>query len=590
MPGSVEWIIHQQAIHQPGFKMSEHEVSKLSLRDDGESVKRKLFVCLLRGSDESGDGSEQCPFATLIHAINANGGLANLPAIHFMVRKTDDEGFQEAAKAAMKKAVNAIEIAERKKANKAGKAEQQDSVAAEADLPELPPAHPSGAPLKTVKIRDLLSCPKDHVAERFTVNGWAHAIRQQGKSLLFVTLRDGTGYLQCILQGAVAKCQAARRLTRESTVSLSGKLQPVPEGQTAPGGHELIVDDWAPVHVAPSGDDAFETRINEEASPDALFNLRHLVLRWDKPAMIMRLRAALLRAFRDHYDSCGYVEVTPPCLVQSQCEGGSTLFHLDYYGEPAYLTQSSQLYLETVIPVVGDTYCIQSSFRAEASRTRRHLSEFTHIEAECPFITYEQLLDRLELLICDVLDRFMNGPQGELFRAFNPSFVPPKRPFRRMAYTDAIAWLNERGIVKEEDGKPFVFGDDIPEKPERFMTDSIGEPILLCRFPASLKSFYMFRDPKDPLLTESVDVLMPGVGEIVGGSMRTWSEEDLMAGFKREGLSPDPYYWYIDQRKYGSCPHGGYGLGFERFLTWCLGQEHIREVCLYPRYMKRCTP
>lgn len=563
----------------------EQEMSQLS-------TKTKVYVCLLKGSDETGNGSEQAPFGSLLHAMTVSGGLPTVDTHLFLVRKSEEDGFQEAAKTAIKKAINALEIAERKKANKASKAsEPQTTAAASEDLPELPQVDGSlGLPKQTAKIIQLHRQPKNYITERVTVKGWVHAIRQQGKSLLFVTIRDGTGYLQCILQGATARCQVARRLTRESTVSFHGLLKAVPEGQSAPGGHELLVDDWSPIHLAPSGDDAFETRINDEASPDALFNQRHLVLRWEKPASLMRLRAAILKAFRQHFDEFGYVEVTPPCLVQSQCEGGSTLFHLNYYGEPAYLTQSSQLYLETAIPALGDTYCIQSSFRAEASRTRRHLSEFTHIEAECPFITFDDLLGRLEMLVCDVLERLVNGPDGELFKAVNPNFKMPQRPFRRMQYVDAIAWLNERGIVKEEDGKPFEFGDDIPEKPERFMTDTIGVPMFLCRFPASLKSFYMIRDPQDTRLTESCDLLMPGVGEIVGGSMRIWEEKELLAGFAREGLSTDPYYWYIDQRRYGACPHGGYGLGLERFMAWCLGQDHVRDMCLYPRYMKRCTP
>lgn len=593
-------IIHAR-VYQRGhtlaraYTMSDsatiQKISELSVSGDRTAI----FVCLVKGSDEHGDGSEARPFASLVHAISASGGIAANPrgqmaappGCLFMLRKTEADGFQEAAKTALKKAVGTLEIAGRKTAKTVAPAAQ----AAPKPDEDRPEACQTGLekPSVAAKIRQI-HAKATPAGERVTVKGWVNAVRQQGKSMVFLTLRDGTGYLQCLLEGAVTRCQAARRLTRESAVCLHGSLRPVPSGQTAPGGHELAVDDWSVIHLAPSGDDAFETQINAEAGPDALFDQRHLVLRWDKPSMLMRLRAAVLRAFRSHFDAQGYVEVTPPCLVQSQCEGGSTLFHLDYYGEPAYLTQSSQLYLETVIPSIGDAYCIQSSFRAEASRTRRHLSEFTHVEAECPFITFDDLLSRLELIVVDVLARLVAGPDGQLVKIVNPDFAIPKRPFRRMQYVDAIAWLNERGVVKEEDGTPFEFGDDIPEKPERFMTDTIGEPIFLCRFPASLKSFYMYRDPRDPRLTESCDLLMPGVGEIVGGSMRMWDEAELLAGLEREGLSAEMYYWYTDQRKYGSCPHGGYGLGLERFMAWCLGQDHVRDMCLYPRYMKRCTP
>lgn len=253
------------------------------------------------------------------------------------------------------------------------------------------------------------------------------------------------------------------------------------------------------------------------------------------------------------------------------------------------MTQSSQLYLETAIAAFGDVYCIAPSFRAERSKTRRHLSEYTHIEAECPFITFEDLLALLEDLVCSVVQRVWDDPvHGPLLRELHPSFQPPKRPFKRMDYVDAIAWLNEHNVMKEEDGQPFVIGDDIPEKPERFMTDTIGQPILLCKFQAQMKAFYVQRTADG--FSESCDLLMPGVGEIIGSSMRCWSYDALMEGFKHEGLDPAPYYWYTDQRLYGSMPHGGYGMGLERFLVWCLGRDNVKEVCLYPRYMGRCTP
>jgi asparaginyl-tRNA synthetase len=242
-------------------------------------------------------------------------------------------------------------------------------------------------------------------------------------------------------------------------------------------------------------------------------------------------------------------KVSPPALVQTQVEGGATLFKFEYYGADAFLTQSSQLYLETCLPSMGNVYCIEKSFRAEKSLTRRHLSEFTHIESELDFITFDDLQSHIEHMICRVLELIMADPAiaGKI-KSLNPEFKIPERPFLRMKYADAIQWLGENGILKE-DGNPHTFGDDIAEAAERQMTDIINKPIFLTHFPVAIKAFYMQRDQADPRVTESLDCLMPGVGEIVGGSMRLDDYEALMAAFKREGIDPEPYYWYTDQRK-----------------------------------------
>ncbi|KAF4003712.1 tRNA synthetases class II (D, K and N) family protein [Saccharomyces cerevisiae] len=280
----------------------------------------------------------------------------------------------------------------------------------------------------------------------------------------------------------------------------------------------------------------------------------------------MKVRAALLKSVRRVYDEEHLTEVTPPCMVQTQVEGGSTLFKMNYYGEEAYLTQSSQLYLETCLASLGDVYTIQESFRAEKSHTRRHLSEYTHIEAELAFLTFDDLLQHIETLIVKSVQYVLEDPiAGPLVKQLNPNFKAPKAPFMRLQYKDAITWLNEHDI-KNEEGEDFNL---IPSRNQVFLHERCSD---------------------DPRVTESVDVLMPNVGEITGGSMRIDDMDELMAGFKREGIDTDAYYWFIDQRKYGTCPHGGYGIGTERILAWLCDRFTVRDCSLYPRFSGRCKP
>ncbi|KAL5004047.1 hypothetical protein ScPMuIL_017503 [Solemya velum] len=560
-------------------------MAQITLTEQMEGITmRELYTSDSKGSDETGDGSEEKPFKTLLQAMRHHGSEP-FPTL-YVEGKEGDEKWVSAAKSQLKK-IHKIWTRENHKAADRLKKETEDAERREKNLEEAQKIKieedPSLPKPKTIK----LSASVENREVRVKIYGWVHRLRRQGKNLMFVILRDGTGFLQCVFNDKLCQTYEALLLSTEASICVYGKIEALPEGKSAPDDHELTVDYWELVGESPAG--GADNLLNEEAHVDVQLDNRHMMIRGENTSRVLKMRSVVMQCFRDHYFNRGYCEVTPPTLVQCQVEGGATLFNFDYFGEEAYLTQSSQLYLETCLPAMGNVFCIAQSYRAEQSRTRRHVAEFSHVEAECPFMTFDDLLDRLEDLVCDVVDRVLKTPSGKLVYELNPDFKPPKRPFKRMAYSEAIEYLKQNNITKD-DGSFYEFGDDIPEAPERKMTDKINQPILLCRFPAEIKSFYMQRCADDRRVTESVDLLMPGVGEIVGGSMRIHKYEELMEGFKREGIDPSNYYWYTDQRKYGTCPHGGYGLGLERFLCWIMKRHHIRDVILYPRFVDRCKP
>ncbi|RPA94665.1 asparaginyl-tRNA synthetase [Choiromyces venosus 120613-1] len=541
-------------------------------------------------------GTEEQPFSTLIGAMTHT--YKSQPDAKFRIRKKptgpEDKtphAYAPVAKAALKKATN-LHLANLKKEAKKAEMSAKELEAKAAKDAHLEQAKKviivedaSKPKAVSIKLRDTVK----HRKARVVVRGWVHRLRVQ-KNLVFITLRDGTGYLQCLLSGDLTKTYDALTLTVETTIAIYGVISPVPEENHAPDGHELHADYFTVIGKAPGGDDTISNIVAPNADPQTKYDNRHLVIRGDVASSVLKVRASVLRSLRKSYEDLGLLEVTPPCMVQTQVEGGSTLFEFNYYGEKAYLTQSSQLYLETCLPSLGDVFCVQESFRAEHSLTRRHLSEYTHIEAELAFITFDNLLSHLEELICRTIDYTLADPliKGRIAE-LNPKFKAPARPFMRMTYADAINWLVEHNIPNEE-GEPHKFGDDIAEAAERKMTDIIDKPIFLTKFPVEIKAFYMKKDPADPRVTESVDCLMPGVGEIVGGSMRMENLEELMGAYAREGISPGPYYWFTDQRKYGTSPHGGYGIGLERFLAWMCNRYTVKECSLYPRWTGRCTP
>jgi asparaginyl-tRNA synthetase len=560
--------------------------------------------------DDTATGTESAPHKTLLHAMIQHGPSSN--TISYLTRKSQSGPVSEdgdpatrlewkpATKSALKKATNLYDLHVRKQAKSADLAVREKQEAEKRqqvleDAKKVIVEEDKSLP-KPVRIRLDETEPSvvtlrqgDTPGTRVRVLGRVHRLRQQ-KDVIFLTLTDGYGQLQCVFTGDLIRTYAALTLTLETSLSIHGEMRPVPPQQRAPLNRELHADFFSIIGVAAGDKEAITTRVQQNADPQTLYDNRHLVLRGDTASSVLKVRAGVLKAFRQAFQENRLLEVTPPCMVQTQVEGGSTLFSFDYYGQTAYLTQSSQLYLETCLPSLGDVFCVVPSFRAEKSLTRRHLSEYTHVESELDFITFADLLEHLEKIICRVIDITLQDPQmAALVKELNPAFKPPSRPFKRMKYEDAIDWLVEHNIANE-DGQPHSFGDDIAEAAERKMTDILNVPIFLTHFPVEIKAFYMKKDESDRRVTESVDVLMPGVGEIVGGSMRMEDYNELMEAYKREGIGSEPYYWYTDQRKYGTSPHGGYGLGLERFLAWMCGRYTVRECSLYPRFTGRCTP
>ncbi|KAF4510425.1 hypothetical protein G6O67_002313 [Ophiocordyceps sinensis] len=573
----------------------------------------KFHVDADTGADDAAaDGSEAKPWKSLAYAYIQN---IDRPAAQYLARASvtgtlgpDEDpaarlAWKEPAKSAVKKAQSALDVHKKKlvkqqqaqAAEDARRRQRLDNLETSKKIVLTEDASLPKAVKMTIADKGVaLSDGADRKGSRVRVSGRIHRLRAQ-KQATFITLVDGGGHLQCVLQaGDLTKTYDALTFAQGTSLTLYGEMREVPAGQQAPDNRELHVDYYRVIGTSPGDDEAMTNKVSSTQNQwdQQMLDNRHLVLRGDNASALMKLRAHVEWAFALAYHDMKFVKVSPPALVQTQVEGGATLFTVPYYEEKAYLTQSSQLYLETVLPSLGNVYCIEKSFRAEKSLTRRHLSEYTHVEAELDFVDFEDLLVHLEEIICRVVDMVLDdAAMATLLKELNPNFSRPLRPFMRIKYSDAIEWLNKQDPpILNEEGNPHVFGDDIAEAAERRMTDAINRPIFLTHFPVEIKAFYMKKDPSDVRVTESVDCLMPGVGEIVGGSMRMEGYEELLAAYDRQGIPAKDYYWYTDQRKYGTSPHGGYGMGLERFLAWMAAQHTVRTTCLYPRYMGRCKP
>lgn len=544
-------------------------VQELAERVKGDD---KRYIDTDTGADDhTADGSEAKPYKSLAFAYIQS---VDRPTTQYLTRASvtgavgpDEDpsarlAWKEPAKSAVKKAQGALD-AHKKKLAKQQQVQAAEDARKQQRLDNLEAA-------KKIVLKEDESLPKavkinignkdselgdgaDQKGSRVKVSGRIHRLRAQ-KQATFITLIDGRGHLQCVLQaGDLTKTYDALTFAQGTSLTLYGEMRKVPEGQQAPDNRELHVDYYQVIGSSPGDEEAITNKVSSAQNQwdQQMLDNRHLVLRGDHAAALMKLRAFVEWAFVKAYHEMKFVKVSPPALVQTQVEGGATLFSVPYYDEQAFLTQSSQLYLETVIPSLGNVYCIEKSFRAEKSLTRRHLSEYTHVEAELDFIDFDELLEHLEEIICRVIDTVLNDAEMAAFlKELNPSFSRPSRPFMRMKYSDAIEWLNKQDPpIPNEEGNPHVFGDDIAEAAERRMTDAINCPIFLTHFPVEIKAFYMKKDPNDLRVTESVDCLMPGVGEIVGGSMRMEGFEELLAAYDKQGIPAKDYYWYTDQRK-----------------------------------------
>ena len=493
-------------------------------------------------------------------------------------------------------------------------------------------------------IRDL----KQHAGDRATLRGWLYGKRSGGK-VVFLLVRDGTGLCQCVVEAAQpAHFALADGLGQESSLRVTGSVRVEPR---APGGVELAVTDMDVIQ--PAG----EYPISRKAhGTDFLMEHRHLWLRSPRQAAILRIRHTLIRAARAYFDERGFTLVDTPILSPGAAEGAGTLFSVEYFGEKVFLAQTGQLYLEAAAMALGRVYCFGPTFRAEKSKTRRHLAEFWMIEPEIAFAELPDLQDHAEALVCAMVRAALEGHREDLaLLGRDPAPLERIRPpFPRLTYSEAVnllrdpalhrrleeeleqdrARLQERiaelaGLEEQlsrarqgwpqdklaqqvadlrekirdlepqvaqrpahiEQARNFRWGDDFGGDEETILSRQFDRPVMVSEYPRAIKAFYMKPSPANPEVVLNLDVLAPeGYGEIIGGSQR---EDDLAALQQRmasEGMNPAPYEWYLDLRRYGSVPHGGFGLGLERTVAWICGLKHIRETIPFPRLMGRIYP
>ncbi len=431
--------------------------------------------------------------------------------------------------------------------------------------------------MQNITIKDL----PDYVGKEVTIKGWLYNKRSSGK-IRFVILRDGYGYLQCIyFKGNINEdvFDIADKIGQESSLEVTGKVKEEPR---APGGYELdatglkVISESKNYPITP-----------KEHGVEFLLDNRHLWLRSSKQVAIMKVRHRIVKAIRDFFDERGFTLFDPPILTPNAVEGTSTLFDTDYFDlGKAYLTQSGQLYAEAGAMALGKVYTFGPTFRAEKSKTRRHLTEFWMIEPEVAFYDLNDDMDLAEEFLEYVVQTVLKEREEELktLERDLTKLQSVKRPFPRISYDEATEILKKHNVE-------FEYGNDFGAADESVISGEFDRPVMVHRYPAAVKAFYMKRDPKNPKLALAVDVLAPeGYGEIIGGSQREDDLDELLKRIKEHNLPQEVFEWYLDLRRYGSVPHSGFGLGLERTVSWICGLDHLRETIPFPRMIYRKTP
>src|SRR5579859_5560980 len=426
------------------------------------------------------------------------------------------------------------------------------------------------------RIKELPNC----IGDKVTINGWLYNKRTAGK-LAFPIIRDGSGYLQCVVskkEVTEETWKAVEEVTQESSVRVTGTVR---AESRAPGGVELGLESFDIVALTQ------EYPITPKEHGTAfLMDVRHLWLRSSKQHAILRIRNEIEKGCRDFFYDRDFVLIDSPILTANAAEGTSTLFETDYFGEKAYLSQSGQLYLEPAAAAFGRVYCFGPTFRAEKSKTRRHLMEFWMIEPEVAFLEFEGLQALAEEFVEYLVGRALERCQEELktLERDVSKLENVKRPFPRITYRDAIELLAGKGMNVK-------FGDDFGGDEETVIANSFDRPVMISRYPTHIKAFYMQPDPQDPSVVLGLDMIAPeGYGEIIGGSQRIHDHDLLLQRIQEHNLPVEAFQWYLDIRKYGTFPHSGFGMGIERMVAWVSGVPHLRETIPYPRMLNRIYP